>query len=87
MNVIPLQQASQDFNQVFERLVQDTEPTIVSSAEGKSIVLLTLEEFNALRETYYLQSDPTNLAWLKESYKQYQSGTLINRSINDLMDV
>ena len=86
MNVIPLQQANQNFNQLFEQLVQDTEPTIVSSTSGQSVVIMTLEEFNSWQETFYLQSASANAAWPRESIQQYKAGNLVHRSVGSLID-
>jgi antitoxin YefM len=74
MNVISLDSAKQDLEAVVAKVLADAEPTIVNTADGESIVIVSLEEFNAWRETAYLLQNPANAAHLRQSIAQSQAG-------------
>jgi antitoxin YefM len=74
MNVISLDSAKQDLEAVVAKVLADAEPTIVNTADGESIVIVSLEEFNAWRETAYLLQNPANAAHLRQSIAQAQAG-------------
>jgi antitoxin YefM len=67
MNAITLNQAQRDLKGVIEKVLADTEPIIISTDEGESIVLLPLADYNAWQETLYLLSNPANAAHLRQS--------------------
>ncbi len=83
MNVISLDIAKQDFEAVVARVLADAEPTIVQMATGESIVMVSLEDFNAWRETAYLLQNPANAAHLRQSISEAQAGNLAARELSD----
>jgi antitoxin YefM len=76
MNVISLDDAKQDLEAVVARVLADAEPTIVNTTSGESIVMVSLEDFNAWRETAYLLQNPANAAHLRQSIAEAQSGNI-----------
>lgn len=46
---------------------QDKEIVIVSRTKGKNVVVMDLEEFNAIQETLHLSSTPANRKRLTEA--------------------
>ncbi|MFT7722959.1 MAG: type II toxin-antitoxin system prevent-host-death family antitoxin [Roseateles sp.] len=57
------------------RLVNDGHaPVRITPRRGKPVVMLSLDEFNALQETSYLMRSPANAARLAESVRQLRSG-------------
>jgi prevent-host-death family protein len=47
MNAITLNQAQKNLKVLVDKVLTDFEPTIISTDEGESIVLLPLAEYNA----------------------------------------
>lgn len=74
MNAITLNEAKQNLDRVIDRVLSDTEPTILSTDNGEQIVLLSLDEFNSWKETLYLLSSPANAAHLKNSLDEAREG-------------
>ncbi|MDJ0728536.1 MAG: type II toxin-antitoxin system prevent-host-death family antitoxin [Crocosphaera sp.] len=84
MEAITSHQAKQQLDELINRVILDGEPTIVCTEEGKQAVLMSLDEFNAWQETFYLLSNPSNAEHLKESIAQAKSGkTLVKELIEE----
>ena len=84
MEAITSHQAKQQLDELINRVILDAEPTIVCNEEGKQAVLMSLDEFNAWQETFYLLSNPANAEHLRESIAQANSGkTLVKELIEE----
>ncbi|MGB5593463.1 MAG: type II toxin-antitoxin system prevent-host-death family antitoxin [Crocosphaera sp.] len=83
MKAITSNQAKEQLDELIDRVIIDVEPTIVCNNQGKQAVLMSLDEFNAWQETFYLLSNPANADHLMESIKQAKSG---KKSVRKLID-
>ncbi|HXD79410.1 MAG TPA: type II toxin-antitoxin system prevent-host-death family antitoxin [Puia sp.] len=56
-------------------LVSDNnEIVVVSSSKGKNVVVMSLEDFNAIQETLHVISTPANQKRLDEALHEMRSG-------------
>ncbi len=83
MNVISMNQAQTNFQNVVQRVLHETTPTIVTSEEGESIVILPLDEYNAWKETLYLLSTPANAEHLRQSIAEDRAGYRTTHTLID----
>jgi len=67
MKTLTVKEAQINLDKLIARIVDDVEPTIVSTESGQSVVMLSLDEFNAWQETLYLLSTPANAEHLRNS--------------------
>ena len=74
MNTITINQAETNLRDVIQQIINDVEPTIVTTETGESIVMLSLEEYNAWQETLYLLSTPANAEQLMQSIAEDKAG-------------
>lgn len=81
MDAITANQAKQDINRLIEQVISDAEPTIICSDQGKTAVLLSLDEFNSWEETLYLLSNPANAEHLRKSIQQDQAEKITEREL------
>ncbi len=72
---------------LIERVNEDHVPVEIPSRKG-SAVLISSEDYEALRETQYLLRAPANAQWLLESYGQYRRGVVEHRELDrdELLD-
>ena len=56
------------------RVCQDHEPLIITRSNAPSVVMLSLDDFNALEETAYLLRTPKNATRLLASIAQLEAG-------------
>lgn len=83
MKSITISQAETNFRETVKRILEDVEPTIVTTESGESIVMLSLEEFNAWQETLYLLSTPANAEHLRKSIAEDQAGFASEQELSD----
>jgi antitoxin YefM len=66
----------------FDLVVNDVEELIIKRKDNKDLVLISLEEYNSLKETAYLLSGK-NREVLMQSLKEAQSGATEARDLID----
>ena len=87
MNTINMKQAKINFQEVVQRVLDDVTPTIVITESGQSVVVLSLDEYNAWQETLYLLSIPANADRLRQSIAEDQAGYTVDRELNKAVHV
>jgi len=83
MKAITYTAARQNLAKVMEAVCNDHQPVIVTRANNDSVVLLSLEEFDALEETAYLLRSPANARRLLEALLELEEGKGIERELID----
>lgn len=53
---------------------EDAEVVIVSRGKGKNVVLISLDEYNAMKETMYLMESKPNRQRLDDAIKEMDAG-------------
>lgn len=67
MRHITANTAQKDFNSILDNVILYNEPVTIVSDDNKVAVLLSIEEWNGLQETLYLQSIPGMVNSIKEA--------------------
>ncbi|MFY9589803.1 type II toxin-antitoxin system Phd/YefM family antitoxin [Rickettsia endosymbiont of Halotydeus destructor] len=73
MEAISYTQARNTFSSLMEKVCTDHKSVIITRQKQKPVVMMSLEDYNALEETVYLLKSPKNAERL-------------NRAINDLKE-
>ena len=60
MDAISYTKARSKLSGVMEKVCQDHEPVIITRQKQASVILISLEDYNALTETAYLLQSPKN---------------------------
>ena len=63
------------------RVCDDHEPLIITRNSQQSVVMISLDDYNALEETSYLLRNPQNAQRLLASIAQLESGKGTERSL------
>ncbi len=74
MEAITYTAARQNLAKTFEKVCRDRTPMIVTRKASESVVIMSLEDFEALEETAYLLRSPKNTRRLIESIAQLENG-------------
>ncbi len=74
MDAISYTAARQNLAKTMDRVCSDHEPIIITRNNAQSVVMISLEDFNALEETAYLLRSPKNAKRLLESIAQLETG-------------
>jgi antitoxin YefM len=74
MDAITYTHARANLAKTIENVCDDHAPVIVTKSRDRSVVIISLEDYQALEETSYLLRSPANAQRLLESMKQLESG-------------
>jgi antitoxin YefM len=81
MEAINYSEARKRLVETMERVCDTHEPVIVTRRNAKSVVMLSLDDYNAMEETAYLLRSPANAARLRESIRQAGEGRAVAREL------
>ena len=74
MDAITYTHARANLAKTIENVCDDHSPVIVTKSRDRSVVIISLEDYQALEETAYLLRSPANAQRLLEAMKQLESG-------------
>ena len=74
MNAITYTTARQNLAKTMEKVCRDHSPVIVTRKTDNSVVIMSLEDYEALEETAYLLRSPKNTRRLMVSIAQLDNG-------------
>jgi antitoxin YefM len=74
MDVISYSRARQDLARLMDKVSDDRSPLIVTRRGGKSVVVLSLEEYRGMEETLHLLRSPANARRLLSSIRSLERG-------------
>lgn len=74
MKAISYTAARNNFSQTMQRVCEDHDPIIITRKSADSVVMLSLDDYEALQETSYLLQNPANAKRLIASIEQLESG-------------
>lgn len=83
MDAISYTAARQNLAKTMDRVCFDHEPIIITRKNDQAVVMMSLEDFNALEETAYLLRSPKNAKRLLESIAQLESGDGAEKELDD----
>ena len=83
MKAITYTAARQNLAKTMERVCKDHAPIIVTRKTTDSVVIMSLEDYEALEETAYLLRSPKNTRRLIESIAQLEKGEGTERELSD----
>ena len=83
MDAISYTAARQNLAKTMDRVCLDHEPIIITRNNEPSVVMISLEDFNALEETAYLHRSPKNAKRLLESIAQLEAGGGTEKELDD----
>ena len=63
------------YAEVLDSVVNDREEVVVTRAGHASVVIVSLEGFESMRETAYLMRSPTNARRLLDAMERLEEGT------------
>ncbi len=83
MKAITYSAARQNLAKTMESVCKDHAPVIVTRKSTDSVVIMSLEDYEALEETAYLLRSPKNTRRLIESIAQLEEGQGSERELTD----
>jgi antitoxin YefM len=81
MQVISVTELQDNFAKIFSNVYYDNEEVIIHRKNKENIVMISLEEYNSIKETDYLLKSPKNREVLLHSLKEAREGKVKNRKL------
>jgi antitoxin YefM len=74
--------ARSSLKDVMDRVIHDRVAVVVTRKNREAVVMISLDEYNAIQETLHLQKSPENARRLQASIAQLNAGKGIERDID-----
>ncbi len=81
MKVVNFSEARNQLKSVLDKVVADSDCTIISRRDADDAVVMSLDYYNSLIETVHLLKSPANAAHLEKSIDQYRKGKTTEREL------
>ncbi len=81
MEAITYTQASQNFTKVMNKVCDHRAPIIITRESERSVVIMSLEDYNTLEETMYLLRSPKNAQRLYKALDELKEGKYQKREL------
>ena len=81
MRVINFSEARNNLKFILDQVTDDADYTIISRRDSEDAIVMSLDTFNSLMETFHLLKTPANAQHLLKSIKQYQKGQIEEREL------
>jgi antitoxin YefM len=82
MDAISYTNARSNLAKTMEKVCEDHDPVIITRRNENSVVMMSLEDFQALEETAYLLRSPKNARHLLEAIGQLESDDGTERELS-----
>lgn len=76
-------EARQNLAETMNLVCDHHEPVIITRQKSPSVVLMSLEDYNAIMETAYLLRSPANAARLREALHAADAGKTVQHDLED----
>ena len=81
MQVISFTELRKNMKTIMDQCCENHELTIVTRQKESPVVMMSLEEYNAWQETFYLMKSPKNHAQLMASIENIRKGRVQKRGL------
>ena len=81
MRTVNFSDARSNLKAVLDRVVDDADVTIITRRDAPDVVVMSLDTWNAWRETEYLAATPANARHLRRSIAELDAGKGVERAL------
>lgn len=84
MKAITYSAARENLASTMQSVCDDREPVIITRKRDQAVVMISLDDYESMRETSYLQRSPENARRLHEAIEQLEGGRGKKRTLPEL---
>jgi antitoxin YefM len=82
MDAITYSELRQNLKNIMDQAADKHEPVIVKRQKGENMVLMSLQDYQAIEETAYLLRSPANAMKLLQSLEQSVRGEVLSKPLD-----
>jgi antitoxin YefM len=86
MKTMSFSESRANYAATLDSVIDDAEEVVITRAGHEPVVIVSLAEYQSLKETAYLLRSPANARRLLEAIEELESGGGQARSLEDLSD-
>ncbi len=79
MRVVNFSEARNNLKSVLDQVTDDADYTVITRRDAEDAVVMSLDSFNSILETFHLLKSPSNAKHLAKSIAQYKKGKVTER--------
>lgn len=83
MNIVTFTELRKNLKQVMEQLLDQHEPVIITRPHGEHVIMLSLKDYESLKETAYLLGNAANAKHLCKSLNSVKKGKLLAKELHE----
>jgi len=76
LRVVNFTEARNNLKSVLDKVVEDSDYAVITRRDAEDTVVMSLDTFNSIMETFHLLKSPANAEHLMKSIEQYKSGSI-----------
>lgn len=84
MRILSSTELRANLAKVLDQVVEDHAPVIIHRSTGKPVVMVSLEDWEAMDETTYLLSSPANADHLRRAIAGLDAGNVVVKTMEEL---
>ena len=69
-----------------DSVIDDYDTVIINRGNGKGVVMISLDEYNSLKETEYIMSSPETMEAIRKGEEDIKSGNCITQNESESME-
>ncbi len=82
MNAISFTAALENLASTMDKVCEDHAPIIITRNRDQAVVMMSLQDYEALEETAYLLKNPKNARRIMSAVSQLDDGKGVSRTVN-----
>lgn len=84
MRTVNYSELRNNLKSYLDGVINDSEPLIVHRSGNESVVVISLEEYNSIKETEYIMKSPTMMDIIRKGDEEIKNGGGTSIDIEDL---
>ena len=83
MRVVNFSEARNNLKLILDQVTDDADYTVISRRDSSDAIVMSLDTYNSLMETFHLLKTPANAEHLMKSIKQFNNNQIEERVLID----
>ena len=83
LDAITYSEARKNLAAIMNAVCDNIDAVVITRRKSRPVVIMSLDEYNSIKETEYLLRSPANAAWLLESIEQGKKGMIERHDLPD----